>query len=73
MTTALKNRISKLEKQYGQEIPPPVLIYRESTQTLEEAKKQYKNQHGFELPDNAMVIRVVRATKPSNGLGETNK
>jgi pyrimidine operon attenuation protein/uracil phosphoribosyltransferase len=63
MTTALKNRISKLEKQFTQEMPLPVLFYRESIQTFEEAKEQYKNQHGFELSDKAMVIKIVRLTK----------
>lgn len=76
MTAALRNRINNLEeKQSGQVTLPPILIYSENDQTLDEAKEQYKNQHGFELPANAPVLKIVRAqqTKSNNGLGETNK
>ena len=39
MTVALRNRINKLEeKQSGQVMTPPILIYSESIQTFEEAK-----------------------------------
>jgi len=62
MTAVLRNRINKLEKQSGQVTPPPILIYSESDQTFEEAKEQYKNQHGFELLANAPVLKIVRAT-----------
>ena len=51
----IRNRLSKLENQAKHGIPA-IIYYREGYQTLEQVKENYKKEHGFELPKNAMVI-----------------
>jgi len=69
MSKSFESRIKKLEvkNQVNQE-SVPILVYRSSKQTLEQAKAEYKEKHGFELPGNAKIIEIclIGASRNAN-------
>jgi exopolysaccharide biosynthesis predicted pyruvyltransferase EpsI len=66
MSKNFESRIKKLEvKNQVNQKPVAVLIYRDS-QTLEQAKAEYKEKHGFQLPDHAKIIKICRIDASRN-------
>ena len=59
----LKTRIEELENKIAdQREIIPALVYISGThhnKTLEEARVEYKQRHGFDLPENAPIIKIV--------------
>ena len=53
--TNLKNRLDKLEFQFGK-TKPVRIYYRKGNQTHEQAVKQYKEKNGVDLPNHATFI-----------------
>ena len=58
MSKSFESRIKQLEVKNQK--PAPILIYRSSKQTFEQAKVEYKKMHGFELPEHAKIIKICR-------------
>ena len=67
MSKSFESRIKKLEvkNQVNQE-SVPILVYRSSKQTFEQAKVAYKKMHGFELPEHAKIIKICRVDASSD-------
>lgn len=63
MNKSFESRIKQLEVKHQK--PVPVLIYFDS-QTLEQAKAEYKEKHGFVLPDHAKIIKFCLADASCN-------
>lgn len=66
----LKHRIDELERRVEDARPPvPALIYWSQKQSLEDAKQEYTQRHGYDLPKDAPVIEFVCCdmTKAGNG------
>lgn len=61
---SLKSRLVKLENHIEQKISA-VIYYRTDHQTLEQAKQQYMQENGIELPNHATIIcyRRIDTTK----------
>ena len=59
----LETRIEELESKIAYKKGPiPGLVYISGlhhSKTHEEAKAEYKQKHGFELPEDAPVIKIV--------------
>lgn len=67
---SLKNRIAELEQRTaGNRSHVPALIYWSQKQSLEDAKQEYTQRHGYSLPKDAPVIEFVCCdmTKAGNG------
>ena len=67
---SLKNRIAGLERRVNDIRPhTPALIYWSQKQSLEDAKQEYTQRHGYDLPKDAPVIEFVCCdmTKAGNG------
>ena len=60
---AIKKRIEYLEdKVIFRKGPTPGLVYISGlpdSKTFEEAKAEYKQIHGFDLPENAPILNIV--------------
>tara|TARA_R110002073_G_scaffold299249_2_gene466155 strand:+ start:1530 stop:1733 length:204 start_codon:yes stop_codon:yes gene_type:complete len=54
-----KNRLDKLEFQFGKKKPVRI-YYREGHQTCEQAVNQYKEKNGVDLPNHATVTCYQR-------------
>ncbi len=68
---SLKNRIERLEAQAVENEPiVPALIFWRHLETLEQAKEQYKQRHGFDFPDNdGHIIEMVACDMSEEGGG----
>ena len=59
----LEIRIEELESKVAdQQGPIPGMVYISGlhhSKTLEEAKAEYKQKHGFDLPEDAPIIKIV--------------
>lgn len=59
----LKTRIEELENKIAdQQGIIPALVYVSGlpdNKTFEEAKVEYKQRHGFDLPENAPIVKIV--------------
>ena len=59
----LEKRIEELESKIAYlKGPIPGLVYISGlhhSKTLEEAKAEYKQKHGFDLPEDAPIIKIV--------------
>lgn len=65
---SLIDRVKKLEQQAdNNKEHVPGLVYWEQGETFEEAKKRYKMEHGFDLPVDAPVIRLVAVDASREG------
>lgn len=59
MSKNLETRIEQLEMHSEDSHHTPGMIYISPHQTFEEAAAKYEQRHGFKLPENAKVIRIV--------------
>ncbi len=56
----LKTRIERLEETVSsKDIFFPALVYFSDSQTLDQAKEEYRQKHGFDLPRNGVIINFV--------------
>lgn len=60
MSKNLETRVEQLERrtEYSRKLVPG-MVYISPHQTFEEAAAKYKQRHGFELPKNAPIIKIV--------------
>ncbi len=57
--TSLRERITRLEETVRDGVFVPALVYFSDSQTLDQAKEEYRQKHGFDLPRNGMIINFV--------------
>lgn len=66
----LKARIERLEQAALEDEPiVPALIFWRHLETLQQAKEQYKQRHGFDFPDNGQIIEMVVCDMSEEGGG----
>ena len=60
MSKNLETRVQQLERhiEYSRELVPG-MVYISPHQTFEEAAAEYAQRHGFKLPKDACVIKIV--------------
>jgi len=60
MRKNIESRVAQLERHAEDSREPvPGMIYISPHQTFEEAAAKYEQRHGFKLPENAKIIRIV--------------
>lgn len=67
---SLKDRVARLEQAaLEDESIVPALIFWRHLETLEQAKEQYRQRHGFDFPGNGQIIEMVACDMSEEGGG----